>query len=116
MLYIGINEIQNNNKIKYLETNQFLDLFDRLDMMDIDNVKSGLETVFVNLNRNLLTYIEFIVDVFKSGGIIPSIKINTLPMNPYNIGFFSYLGEIIWLTIFINFIYIIFKMFSEIYN
>lgn len=37
-------------------------------------------------------------------------------MHPYNIGFFSYLGEIIWLTIFINFIYIIFKMFSDIYN
>jgi hypothetical protein len=36
LLYIGIDNIQDNNKIRYLGTTDFLDLFDRLDMMDID--------------------------------------------------------------------------------
>lgn len=39
-------------------------------------MKSGVETVFVNLNRNLLTYIEFVVTVFRSGGIFPKVEIN----------------------------------------
>lgn len=36
LLYISINDIPDNNKIRYLGTTDFLDLFDRLDMMDID--------------------------------------------------------------------------------
>jgi hypothetical protein len=36
LMYLSINKIPDESKIRYLATSEFLELFDRLEMMDID--------------------------------------------------------------------------------
>jgi len=74
-----------------------------------------MENIFINLNRKLITNVQYLIYIDKSGGIRPKVSINTIITRPYDIGFISYLAEIVWVTIFLNYVYGVFKMFMEIY-
>jgi hypothetical protein len=93
----------------------FNNLNKKFNIIDIDLRYSGVKQILLNLNDELINFIDITCVLTSAGSITTSFQLSTLPFKTYNMGVGAYLIEIVWLLIYLVFQQIIMRMMYDLY-